>query len=80
METKKSKLLHWNYILHYIKSSNKIKNNFINNEPNISQILTYELWEEIKDLYDFIVDDIFGDVEKAIHLFQAILKKYQNFM
>ena len=73
-------LPHWNYILKYIKSSNKIKLEFISEQKNKENVSIFELWIEITDLFEFINNDIFGDVNKAILMFQFIPKKYSKIL
>jgi hypothetical protein len=72
LKKKQQILINHAFALSIIKSINKIKNMFIEEQKNKDNIFLFQLWEKLADLQDYIQKDIFGKPSDASRMFNSI--------
>ena len=79
-DTPRETTYHIGYFLKYIKNTHYLRYQFIENLKEKAIIYHFQLWEEIDDLYNAILNDIFITEKQAFHAFQRIKQNFKNIL
>ena len=80
IENQRDLSFHYGYLLKYLVSTHYLKKRFIEELKEKSFVFFFQLWEEVDDLFNSMMNDIFITQKDVFLSFQRIKQNFKNIL